>query len=89
MAVCKSVSVAADGREASLQSFSGPSVFAPGTSIPHLAARVADDTSVVVIVDPEAEVGIGRLAGHTGRVYAIAFAPDGTRIATGGSDQGA
>jgi WD40 repeat protein/tRNA A-37 threonylcarbamoyl transferase component Bud32 len=77
----------ADGGEISLPDLSGPAVFAPGASHPRLAARLASDVSVVGMMNLKTGIEEGRFVGHAGTVFAITCAPDGTRIATGGSDQ--
>ncbi len=76
----------ADGGEVPLPELSGPAVFTPDPLHPRLAARLASDVSVVVVMNLENDAEEGRFTGHAGTVFAIACAPDGTRIATGGSD---
>jgi WD40 repeat protein len=77
----------ADGGRISLPDLSGPAVLAPGAAHPRLAARRASDVSVVSLMNLETGAEEGRFVGHAGAVFAITFSPDGTRLATGGSDQ--
>ncbi|MBI4717068.1 MAG: protein kinase [Planctomycetes bacterium] len=76
-----------DGGEVLLPPLSGSAIFTPGASHPRLAARLASDVSVVGMMNLENGAEEGRFVGHAGTVFAIACAPDGTRLATGGSDQ--
>lgn len=75
------------GVSPSLPEIASPAVFAPDASAARLAARRTDDKSVVGIWNLADGTEEGRLAGHAGEVNAIAFSPDGSRIATGGADQ--
>jgi WD40 repeat protein len=85
--VARPVILLADGGEILLPDLSGPAIFAPGALHPRLAARLASDVSVVGMINLGDGAEEGRFVGHAGKVFAIACAPDGTRIATGGSDQ--
>ena len=46
---------------------------------------VGNDNAVTVM-DPASGRRLFVLRGHLGRVYSLAFSPDGTRLATGGGD---
>lgn len=75
------------GKPVQLPEFSGPFALGPsGLSATLLAARRADDLSSVEVWNLEARQLVGRLVGHTDSIYAIAYSPDGKRIATGGRD---
>jgi WD40 repeat protein len=58
-------------------------------------AAVSPDASLVVVasrrtihlLDGETWGDVGKLAGHTGNIYALAFSPDGSRLVSGGADR--
>jgi WD40 repeat protein len=61
--------------------------FRPGGSDQALvAARMADDFTRVGVWDVATGEIQGTLTGHTDNVYAVAYSPDGKRIATAGRD---
>jgi WD40 repeat protein len=67
--------------------FSGP--YALGMTQenqPIMASRLADDLTRVEVRNLAQDQRMGELVGHTDSVYAIAYSPDGKRIATAGRD---
>lgn len=77
----------ASGHRVALPPLSGPFAFAPNVdSGVYLAARLASDRTRVGIWNLRTEERFGTLTGHAGEVYGIAYAPDGSRIATAGRD---
>jgi WD40 repeat protein len=69
-----------------LPALSGPFALNHASHGAILAARRADDLTRVDVLDVEAGRRLGELIGHTDNVYAIAYSPDGKRIATAGRD---
>ena len=51
-----------------------------------LAARLERDRTIVCVWDLTDSLQVGLLRGHAENVYAIAYSPDGNRIATAGRD---
>ena len=52
---------------------------------PHLALQLRDP-HLIALLDARAEKAVGALRGHAGIVYALAFSPDGTLLASGSAD---
>ena len=73
----------ADGRLAAIAD--GPSVLIYEGRFEVADAAPADNVLATIPVDRHASLR-GKLEGHLGTVYCVDFHPDGSRIATGGSD---
>lgn len=70
-----------------LPPLSGAFAFRPGGGTDtYLAARTAREPTIVGIWNLRMGDRVGTLTGHAGEVYAIAYSPDGMRIATAGRD---
>jgi len=77
----------ANDRQCNVPELSGAFAFGmTGAGHVHLAARLERDRTVVCVWDLTSGEQVGLLEGHAENVYAIAYSPDGTRIATAGRD---
>lgn len=74
------------GRRLDLPLLSGSFAFDPAASSSRLAARLHEDRTRVGLWDLNSAQLLAELKGHAGEVYAMAFSPDGNRIATAGQD---
>jgi len=75
------------GRRLDAPPMSGAFAFGRGPNgHAYLAGRLDEDRTIVCVWDLTTDRQAGLLQGHAENVYAIAFAPDGARIATAGRD---
>jgi len=75
------------GRRCNMPALSGAFAFGmPPAGGVHLAGRLERDRTVICVWDLTNGEQVGLLQGHAENVYAVAYSPDSTRIATAGRD---
>ena len=81
------VAFSPDGRKLATTSGDDGMALAPNTSVMHAPGPLPSIPGVVKLWDAATGKELLTLRGHAGGVFAVAFSPDGQRLATGSSDK--